>query len=356
MSLVHGAGVPWLLALPATALTIRTFLIYPIINRRRRNLSKLALLQPLVDARISHYILQTQWTRVSKFVEPGSFTTKARVRSKRRREELELEKHFRIPTARFMSKIIPILILLTVTEGLRRLCGTQRGLLSILLGPVQPYISRAVTQIVEAVSQDGEEEDEEFQWLGAPDPDAGEILQKGLHFAYREVLANYTDFQTDTWLEPSLEKEGLPWCQDLTQPDPQHILPVIFSSAFFASIFFSPKEVKRGTFYNSSTSQQGGARSANSGNTTNEGSSPKRTKLQKLMLGVSVLSIVPAWNMPVALLWYYIFNIAISRLQTRRVNMKFPITVPPLACSRRAQMMSSLGKSTPNAKSGVHTA
>ncbi|KAG8623162.1 hypothetical protein KVT40_008138 [Elsinoe batatas] len=333
MTALHTTGLPWIVTLPATALLIRSTLVYPTVRRRRKNLTKLALLQPLVDARISHKVLSDQWAQASKFKSSQYFGDKPRatrnIRRARHAEEIRLERYFRIPTDRVLSKVVPILILLAVSEGVRRVCGMDRGLLSILFGPFQPYIEKVLTSVMNAtqievtVDREGETRTELF----------GHTI---------EMM--YNDFHADTWMQPSLREEGLPWCPDLTQPDATHVLPVVFSATFFASIWFSPKEVKRGSFY--SQSESSGTQSGPSGKPadTDSNDRTRRTFRQKFMLGMAVVSIVPAWNMPTALVWYFIFNMAVSRLQTRHVNMRFPITVPPLACKTRARMMSTTDK------------
>ncbi|TKX18854.1 inner membrane-like protein [Elsinoe australis] len=349
MTAVHTAGVPWLIALPASALIIRTSLVFPIVKRRRRNLTKLALLQPLIDARISQKVLKEQWTQSSKFKSGEFFGDKQRARRNiqwlKGTEERRLERYFSIPTARYMSKIIPILILITVSEGVRRLCGMSRGLLSILFGPFQPYIDRGVKWMVNTVAPN---RDILSRAQETPlDPDQEHEVTKDMNVRqalYYWTTKNYNDFNTNSWTQASLREEGFPWCKDLTRPDPTHVLPVVFSATFFASIWFSPKEVKKGSFYSQSGPQASDNEKGAEQTPTTPEEKPKRTFWQKIMLGVSVLSIIPAWNMPVALVWYFIFNMGVSRLQTRHVNLMFPITVPPLACRTRARMMSSTDK------------
>ncbi|KAF2222212.1 hypothetical protein BDZ85DRAFT_265073 [Elsinoe ampelina] len=333
MTALHATGMPWIVTLPATALLIRSTLVYPIVRRRRKNLTKLALLQPLVDARISHRVLSDQWAQSSKFKSSQIFGDKDRatrnIRFARHIEEIRLERYFRIPTARYTSKVVPILILLAVSEGVRRVCGMDRGLLSILFGPFQPYIEKVLTSVRNATQMEvtvGREGETRTELFG------------------HTIEMMYKDFHADTWMQPSMREGGLPWCPDLTQPDATHVLPVVFSATFFASVWFSPKEVKRGSFY--SQSESSGTQSGPSGKPadTSSNDKPRRTFWQKFMLGMAVVSLVPAWNMPTALVWYFISNMAVSRLQTRHLNMKFPITVPPLACKTRARMMSATDK------------
>ncbi|GAM82962.1 hypothetical protein ANO11243_009480 [Dothideomycetidae sp. 11243] len=353
-------GVPWLVVLPLSAFMIRSALIYPRFQRdRRKNLVKLAMLQPLVDAEISVENLKKDWSKPSRFVGLDFYVQRQhrrKIARLRNRIQDRFEREFKAPTYRWASKIVPVLILLTVSEGVRRLCGAHSGLLTILTGPFHPYIAWAAEPVVDLVSrlvsfstksesQPEAQSEHDLEHLdgtsaGATDHQSN-LLESpastsGTESLFGTFLEQKIDFLTSSWAQDSMRTAGFAWCKDLTATDPYKILPFLFSGTFFASIWFSPGATDAGNFY---SEQQN---SATSTHDTPAKAKPKRTFWQKVFLGLSAVSVFPAMTMPCAMLWYFIGNIAVSRIQMARLVQRYPIHPPPAACTRRPMMSSKL--------------
>ncbi|KAG9752627.1 hypothetical protein KCU75_g13132, partial [Aureobasidium melanogenum] len=124
------------------------------------------------------------------------------------------------------------------------------------------------------------------------------------------------------WFDPTLLTEGFSWCPDLTASDPTLILPVIFSSTFFASIYFAPRI--QGTVTTT------GSKS--------ESERAKPTNAQRIMMTIATLSIIPALHMPAGLLLYFISNMVTNNLQSRWLTYTKPIYPAPTACKRPVRM------------------
>lgn len=163
--------------------------------------------------------------------------------------------------------------------------------------------------------------------LGRPEPSLEELLDDP-HAAQDIAKALETGVSTTgqtaaptlpvepPWFDPTMTTEGLWWCPDLTASDPTLFLPVLFSTTFFASIYFSPR-------------LSGGGGVNGSGTATG-----KATNMQRIGMTVAMLSIVPALQMPVALLLYYIANIGVSAVHTRWLAYTVPVRPVPTACRR----------------------
>ena len=330
MAGIHEVGLPWLVALPLSAVAIRTAFIYPWFQKaRRRNQAKLAMMHSLVDAEVSQ-------TMTSRMMDPSfrerakspfaAILQKREATKTRTAIQRRLEKEYKAPTRPWSSKIVPVLILLTVSEAVRRFCGSERGLLGILCGPFQPvieWIAKPVNGIIAYFT--GPSIDD----VHDTDPSVDGTSDSVLKATPQSFMQRRDDFQTATWTQQSMRTAGLPWCRDLVAPDPYKILPVLFSATFFASIWFSPGAEPPQNFYGSSPQQS-----------PQKTTKPKRTFWQKVFLGLSVVSVIPAIQMPCALLVYFISNIAVNRLQTAWLLRIFPIIWPPLACAQRPTILS----------------
>lgn len=327
------AGLPWLIAIPLSALTIRTLFIYPRYQLlRRKNQAKAAMLQPLVDAQISNANLRRTWDEGSRFV---GLDWTSQLRRRRQISKLKnsiqrkIETEFNIPTFNWMSRIVPILILLAASEGLRRLCGSDRGLLSMLLGPLRPLLTKIAALFKGRADMSIQvEEDDRLD----DRQDGTSTFAHAHSVADSGFLATRDDFATVTWFQESLKTTGFSWCQDLTAPDPQKILPAVFSATFFASVWFNPGQKDAGNFYATDASNMAG------NDASSRSTKPRRTFWQKVYLGIAALSIFPAVQMPCALLWYFMSNIIVSRLQTSHLLRRIPIIPPPVGCAQRPLM------------------
>ncbi|GAB7348158.1 hypothetical protein MBLNU459_g6172t1 [Dothideomycetes sp. NU459] len=321
MESLSSIGLPWYAVLPLSAVVFRSLLVYPLFQRPlRKRLAQRASITPLVQANIS---LQKRWQIKDHRNMLGSSRRLVMVlwrwRATRAIEQ-SLFNRWTIPYERLLSFVT----LVTVSESLRRLCGIREGLLSVLMRPFNWLLGSAPdaapaqhpaqsdNTAVETLSTSSPTDaipPAEFDALSASAPPSMPLSEQGL----QSVASSPPLAAESPWFEPALLDGGFSWCPDLTAADPTLTLPFLFSASFFANIYFSPRIA----------GQQGTA---------------KPTNLQRIFMTIAVFSIVPALQMPCALLIYYISNIWISALQSRWLAYKFPIRPTPSACRRPIRM------------------
>lgn len=330
MEALHSTGLPWFIVLPLSAVLIRSALVYPFFQKPlRKNMIERMSNQPLVDAKMSLYKRQLRKAHVSTFSERLSLILKKW--ATQRYLNQEIWNHPPIPWKRAAS----FLTLIAASDAIRRLCGANQGLLKFVLGPVDwigswilpgggaapasvpPPGSQPIAPIPNAApiptatpsGYDTLLADTNIE--AAHEAGADQILQQAVEKGHINI--------DSPWFDPSLLTGGFPWAPDLTLADPTLVLPFLFSGSLFASIYYSPRI--------------GGQ---------NQG---KATNLQRIMMTVAMLTIVPALQMPTALLMYYTTNIWVSAFQTRWLSYIMPYRPSPLACKRpvRTQPMKELG-------------
>ena len=184
-------GLPWVLTLPLTALCVRGVLILPIAlyanNTRQRMLS----VSPLISA-WSH-IVRTRIFQDNKSLGPVAchklLTTEMFAMSK------EVYKDFGIrPWTRFLTWL-QLPVWLVVIETIRKMCGTNEGLLGL--------VSKSFRTLDDNASRE-------------------------------DIIAAAS--APSIPVEQSLSTEGALWFPDLLMPDPQLLLPVALSISIFANI------------------------------------------------------------------------------------------------------------------------
>ncbi|KAI4728539.1 hypothetical protein E4T49_03678 [Aureobasidium sp. EXF-10728] len=308
---LHSIGLPWFAAIPLSAVLIRTLVIYPLFQTSlREKLVTRAQLQPLVDANMS--------------------MAKRRIRS-HIQKAMDSRRMYWYPDrlAMFMTTIV-------VSDGLRRMMGAREGLLKFVLGPLDWTLSWLVPPQFKKPSP-GEAEVSPASpdhnpvtniGLDNVDPSptsvphdmsATEIAQDATSGLAQEASTAVTDHLNSVWFDPTLLTEGFSWCPDLTASDPTLVLPFIFSSTFFASIYFAPRI--QGTVTGSKSDERA-----------------KPTNGQRIMMTIATLSIIPALHMPAGLLLYFISNMLTNNLQSRWLSYTKPIHPAPTACKRPVRM------------------
>ena len=184
-------GLPWILSLPLTALCVRGVLILPIAlyanNTRQRMLS----LSPIISA-WSHIIR----ARVFKEnVSLGPVACHKLLTADMFAKSKEIYKDFGIrPWTRFLTWL-QLPVWLVVIETIRKMCGTNQGLLGLVLGPSKTLDDNASREDVIAAAS----------------------------------LPSIP-------IEQSLSMEGGLWFPDLLMPDPQLLLSVALTMSLFANI------------------------------------------------------------------------------------------------------------------------
>ncbi|CAD0097186.1 unnamed protein product [Aureobasidium vineae] len=332
---LHSIGLPWFAAIPLSAILIRSLLIYPLFQRPlREKLVARAQLQPLVDANMSItkrilYRRTTKGTQKSMAHKLNLTLESWRTRNRVRIAMFERSRLYGHRFFMFMTTIV-------VSDGLRRMMGAKEGLLKFVLGPLDWTLSWLVPSSLTETSP-GEAEvspaspvsnpvtntglDDLDPWsTGVPQGlSATETAQDATSGLAQEASTAVAGHLNSAWFDPSLLTEGFSWCPDLTASDPTMVFPLIFSSTFFASIYFAPRI--QGTVTGSKVDERA-----------------KSTNGQRIMMTVAMLSIIPALHMPTGLLLYFISNMVTNNLQSRWLTYTKPIHPAPTACKRPVRM------------------
>ncbi|KAK4999513.1 hypothetical protein LTR28_013350, partial [Elasticomyces elasticus] len=151
-----------------------------------------------------------------------------------------------------------------------------------------------------------------------------------------ETAPGTTGIITDLSLfyDPTLTTGGLPFCPDLTVPDPTLVLPVLLSATFAASIVLAPRIIQPTSPPEATPpSDAATATSATAPASTSKPYMTRRfTLLQRLGLSFSLIMLLPALQLPAGLLLYFVSSIAIGIVQTRWLNRLVPMRPAPTQC------------------------
>ncbi|KAK6006446.1 hypothetical protein QM012_006856 [Aureobasidium pullulans] len=328
---LHSTGLPWFAAIPLSAVLIRSLVIYPLFQRPlREKLVDRAQTQPLVDAQMS--IVRRVLDRRSNMDDPRR-KIKLLANSWLQRQRIQINMFDRVFSGghRFMMFMTTIL----VSDGLRRMMGAKEGLLKFVLGPLDWTLSWLIPSslteqtpgVTSEASSNGVSHQDIASSIAGPTETqdvlpATETAQDAAGNLAEEASTAVADHVNSAWFDPTLLTEGFSWCPDLTASDPTLILPVIFSSTFFASIYFAPRI--QGTVTTT------GSKS--------ESERAKPTNGQRIMMTIATLSIIPALQMPAGLLLYFISNMVTNNLQSRWLTYTKPIYPAPTACKRPVRL------------------
>lgn len=218
--------------------------------------------------------------------------------------------------------------------------GAREGLLKTLLGPFDWTLSWLLPNQAEP-DKNGSKSSPEIAASSSPNDPSTSVVQDVAASAIKQdtassavidpnavsaspaeaAVSTVADNVNSPWFDPSMMTEGFSWCQDLTVSDPTLVLPVMFSSVFFANFYFGPRIA--------------GA------STTAAGQAPKATNAQRIGMTIAMLSIFPALKMPAGLLLYFIANILTTNLQMRWLAFTKPVHPAPGACKRPIRVQAS---------------
>jgi inner membrane protein COX18 len=353
MEAVHSTGLPWFAAIPVSAVLIRSLFIYPFLQRPlREKLVDRAQIQPLQDAQMS--IVRRAMTRATSRHQTTYRKYLLYVNSWYVRHKLQGSLFDRTAVG---HRFAMFLTTIWVSDSLRKLMGAKEGLLKFILGPLDWTVSWFVpaslqeagpgealetasatstpSQVTTQASLDRFQfptGNQEIQFptdtkdfrspAGSAQSVAAETAQDAASQAAQETTTAVADHIDSPWFDPTLVTEGFSWCPDLTASDPTMILPIIFSSSFFASIYFAPRI--QGTV------------TAMIGNEATE--RPKATNGQRIMMTIAMMSIIPALQMPAGLLLYFLANMVTNNFMSRWLAYTKPIHPAPTACKRPVRM------------------
>ncbi|GAB7344866.1 hypothetical protein MBLNU457_3310t1 [Dothideomycetes sp. NU457] len=340
MTTLHSIGLPWWGVLPVSAFLVRTFIVLPFFQiPRRRDIAKMMLLQPLLEARMS------LWTRLTlkNYAHAGWWAFRYELFKQRIWYGRYLADYWKIKH-RIIKRFGGFIVLALMSEALRRLCGVREGLVSLFFKPWGHLLStldQYHTDAMKAIFRKLDEllggklsETEEFRkWLEEQKEKAEDKTEEESAMERRMK-----------WFEPSLETEGPFFCRDLTKRDETMVLPTLFVGSYFASILFAPRADASKPKHTPSWNQKSpdelillGEDEKKSKDKKSEGEKglfEGLTNLQRIFLTFSVFLTLPALQMPSALLMYFISSIGIGALQTRMLARAIPIRFAPGACRR----------------------
>ncbi|KAH0365277.1 hypothetical protein KCU65_g6203, partial [Aureobasidium melanogenum] len=332
----HATGLPWFAAIPLSAVVIRSLVIYPLFQKPlRERLVDRAATQPLVDAHMS--IVRRMLDRNTRRDSPWRKLNLA-INAFHRRGHLAVTMfdrkfNFGHRTMMFMTTIL-------ASDGLRRIMGAKEGLLKFILGPLDWTVSWLIPDLrkdktsgetADAVSanssSDGVPDHASMNPTGAPTSaqdvfSSTETAQEAAADLTQEASTAVAGHVNSVWFDPTLLTGGFSWCPDMTAADPTLVLPIIFSTSFFASIYFAPRV--QGTVTTTGTKS--------------ESERAKPTNMQRIMMTIAMFSIIPALQMPAGLLLYFISNMVTNNLQSRWLTYTKPIYPAPTACKRPVRM------------------
>jgi len=328
---LHNLGIPWWSVIPVSALTLRTCFVLPFQVFRRQSVAQIALLQPIIDARMSLY------RRSQMVLAPNLTWARQRWSLIIQRYDVSREVGRKFGArGMFLFGVVGLFFLLLVSENIRQICGRKGGILSVFLGPYFPSLG-------------DHEEDEKRTDAERSTREAEASMPRNV---FGDVISQLSETVSPTtegasWFQPSLQTGGFFWCPDLTKRDPSLTLPFLFSASFMASIYFGPRISRQPTSRSATqpdSASKAGAEPKSTGNqminqiSRSLADRPGLTNLQRVMISFAVFMIFPAMQMPSALLLYFISNIGVGALHTRLLSKAIPIRTAPMACKRPVRM------------------
>lgn len=271
LELVHtSTGLPWIASLPLGALIIRTVFTTPLSVYSQRVLQRQSALGPLVQA-WQHQIRRQVLAEAGTL---GPVECEKRVKKAVREKSRELYKRWGCQRWKLYLPVAQAPVFLVAIETIRRMCGTQEGLLGLAL--------------------------KQFRSGGGVVVDTPRDAALG---SLKEMDGHVVG------LEESFAQEGGLWFQNLLEPDPLLLLPFILSGTLLASI--SVKTWRRSGRASQSVLQR------------------RFTNALKI---VAILIVPATLQVPSAMLVYWIssaaFAFAQSVLLDRIMPLRFPLTSP----------------------------
>ncbi len=276
-ALIHGVhnvtGLPWFASIPLTALLVRTFVGLPVQMYTKANLRRERDITPLKQAWATWASLRKQK------MEGGENSFKANLQINRNFGE-QIKLLHRRWNISMMARFAPILQLpawIMLMESIRGMSGNKNGIVPWLLS------------------------------LMEGDPEASDAAVNSLHLT----------------VEPSFAHEGALWFPDLLAGDPTGILPTLLVGSILLNVQTGWKSTPRADLADMPRMEMYRAVSFNG----------LRVLIQILALNVGLSSWF--YEMPAALMIYWISSSNAATLQTYFLNKKMFMKPPIPVSSRR---------------------
>ncbi|GAB1743889.1 hypothetical protein NU219Hw_g940t1 [Hortaea werneckii] len=252
LDLLHTSlGLPWYVVLPATALVVRSSLLYFLSSRDNRRTQGLrANLVPVAAARVTRQLNSPEAVQTRQRTPPRlrPFFEAFKGWNTRRHEYRTLQKQFGVSPLR-AGFLLNFGILIAVTEAVRMRCGSREGLLPLALHPFEKLrealFGEVPTPSPESAAASGEGaaaarglSEDQLRAAMITDADGNVTVDFAqLQQAAQDLPQAPTAYSAS--FDPSLQFEGLPWCLDLTLPDSSFILPTSLVLIIATGIIFN---------------------------------------------------------------------------------------------------------------------
>ncbi|KAK7947751.1 uncharacterized protein PG986_008637 [Apiospora aurea] len=215
----HAAtGLPWAAVIPLIAVSVNAVFRLPFSAYSQKLLQRRKRVEPLLQAwreRVIKDVIVRERTDPAK--------AKAKVEDRLKTIQKRVYSALGLRQWRFYLSLTSFPVWLLALDGIRRVCGGQKGvLLGLLTGE----------KSLEAGSAAGQAGADASSAAAVATPTAGGPVAQSISAAVDTSIPEITSAAssavgpTTSAVDPSLATEGMLWFTDLTAADPYHILPV----------------------------------------------------------------------------------------------------------------------------------
>ncbi|KAF2142559.1 uncharacterized protein K452DRAFT_286984 [Aplosporella prunicola CBS 121167] len=283
---LHAAGVSWAYAIPVSALVMRGLFIFPFFYLPARTAQlRLVSTVPLKRAAAAHAGATTE----AELLQKGPRQAKTAAQNAMRQHSMVIDKRWRCQLWKRMLPLTSLPIFLTLAETIRRMAGSGKGFLGMLL----EWIWGPETGQTETAA------------AAAPGTDA--VVDAGTSLVQQVAQS--------PWLEPSLATEGALWFPNLMAADPTMALPALVSGATLFTLWHSSKRI-------------GPASQA----------VPKKGRsetLRKVLMSGSLAIFPLTLKVPAAIMIYWFSSTVLAFAGNVLLDKMYPLKMPPESCKRR---------------------
>ena len=348
---LHAVGLPWACVIPLSAALVRGVLVYRLITLpAQRFRPQQTHLMPLAVARTAR-LTQEEASGIRRMLPPlQSLANLIYSRFKLSRELRSLSRKFGGPP--WWSAWLNFWVLITMAETVRIKSGSQEGLLSTLVSPIQwlgsklgitsPTFSIVPPVVAPPPVLPSMSRDDMLVAKVESLHDAHLASNSGVATATssaEEVVASSLAPAVHPYADSTMHAEGFGWCTDLTLPDSTFILPTIFFLTLVGNQLFTPAV---GTATPASQMLPAGTDGELDPDSPAAKvlSSPRRPLLpsmsmyQRVGLTFGIAFWYVSLQFPAAILLYLIPNNLIGMMQRRWLMLKYPVYQPIQSCRR----------------------
>ncbi|CZT25438.1 uncharacterized protein RCC_11170 [Ramularia collo-cygni] len=363
-------GLPWHTAIPLSAILVRTLLVYHIsaLPARKAAITRVNL-HPLSAARFrSEYISYRERAADEKIQDAANGRTISEpemaimaIRMKIMRGFMAVRsshrtgKEYGAPAFTWWRSPVNFGVLIAMTEAVRVKCGAREGLLSFLAKSidqhVDPETARRAAMTPDEILVERLEAAYAAKQQSAGTP-AQPVMEgeEGMSFMDEESTSPALQDMASDQLpalntniyagvqDPSLKTEGLAWFPDLTLADSTLLLPFGLSTAIALTVLTrpnpNPAPVIQTKKNENQTPKDDDPLAALAALPPQKSPLDKLSTGQKLGLSVSLVFFFVAAKLPAAVLLYLIPSTVCGWLQTRWLDMKYPLPQMVTPCVR----------------------